>query len=93
MKPLAPQPKAFAQAIAAGANSVQASRAAGYKANRLAASVNAHRRLKKAKIASRVAEQQAKAAKKAARTVEDLVANLDRAYEVAEKTANPENVT
>ena len=74
---LTPRQELFAQAIAAGKNGRQASLDAGYRANPNAASVDAHRRLRKPKFADRVAELQAAHAERNAITVDGQLSKLE----------------
>src|SRR5262245_17145835 len=68
----------FAQEVAKGLPASRAYAEAGYTARGNAAEVNAARLLRKAQVATRVRELQAKHAKQVEKTVADIIADLDR---------------
>ena len=70
--------EAFCRSLAEGKPASRAYAAAGYDARGNAAEVNAARLLRKAQVATRVRELQARAARKVEKTVVDVIADLDR---------------
>ena len=75
--------EAFCRGLAEGKPASRAYAEAGYDARGNAAEVNAARLLRKAQVTDRVRGLQAKAARKVEKTVETLVADLDRAIDMA----------
>ena len=93
---LTPQQQAFVSAIIAGQNQVQAYKAAGYKGGKNAQATDETMRSTASRIARRPLVAHALASARAAQieaariTVDDLVAKLERAYDVALSTDPPQ---
>jgi phage terminase small subunit len=79
----------FAAALSQGKSQKDAYVQAGYRSTGNAAEASASQLVKKPKVAARVAELQAEAARRSEVTVDDLVADLNMMFKLALASRNP----